>query len=353
MLRRYAPAAALLVAALLLPAGAGAHQAAKGVTTYGEIESLAMDGPLVAYDVGARDNINQRCNKLFAWNVRTGARKKISGKHTCDADSTSTGSGVAELAVAGKRIAWIVNQGGNTESYDDLYVSSWGHPRERRLAHAYRQGDVDSALAGTWIGGLVGSGSVLDVNRWTTDINGNVTKGKLQRIGRGLRTVAAGTDTVHAVATDAGRIAVLRSNLDIAVYSRSGSVISTVSPGRAKAVALSATTLAVLTEKNVLELYGISTGTLAHSWHLKHVGAQAGLGVHKGIAVWSTRNRVYATRLSTGKTVRIANAPKYIYARVALSASGAVYAYETFNQKTLKIHGHVVFVPMHRIRAAL
>src|SRR5204863_8510295 len=106
MFRRYAPATALLVVALLLPAGASARQA-KSATTYGEIEALAMDGPLVAYDVGTNANVGQRCNKVFAWNVRTGQKKKVSGKRTCDADSTSTGAGVAELAVAGKRVAWI------------------------------------------------------------------------------------------------------------------------------------------------------------------------------------------------------------------------------------------------------
>src|SRR6266516_3275715 len=127
MFRRYAPAAALLVATLLLPAGAGAHHARKGATTYGEIEELAVDGPLVAYDAGSRSNVGQRCNKVFAWNIRTGAHKKVSGRGTCEADSTSTGAGVFELAVAGKRIAWVTNQGGNSESYDDLYASSWGN----------------------------------------------------------------------------------------------------------------------------------------------------------------------------------------------------------------------------------
>src|SRR5437667_4123391 len=129
MFRRYAPATALLVVALLLPVGAAAHHATKGATTFGEIEALAMDGPLVAYDVGARENVNARCNKVVVWNVRTGARKKVSGKKTCDADDTSTGAGVAQLAVAGHRGAWIVNQGGNTESDDYLYTSSSGQPK--------------------------------------------------------------------------------------------------------------------------------------------------------------------------------------------------------------------------------
>jgi hypothetical protein len=48
----------------------------------------------------------------------------VSGKGTCGADSTSTGAGVRELAVAGPRVAWIVNLGGNTQSGDSLYTAS-------------------------------------------------------------------------------------------------------------------------------------------------------------------------------------------------------------------------------------
>ena len=51
-----------------------------------------------------------------------------SGKATCGADSTSTGGGVTQIAVAGKRVAWIVNQGGNTESSDSLYTADAARP---------------------------------------------------------------------------------------------------------------------------------------------------------------------------------------------------------------------------------
>ncbi|MFN2579441.1 MAG: iron chelate uptake ABC transporter family permease subunit, partial [Pyrinomonadaceae bacterium] len=80
--------------------------------TKGHIEWLAMDGPLLAYDVkGTRPDY---CNKLFVWNVQTGGGALVSGRDTCEADDSSTGGGVVEVAVAGKRVAWIVNQGGNT-----------------------------------------------------------------------------------------------------------------------------------------------------------------------------------------------------------------------------------------------
>ena len=89
----------------------------------------------------------------------------MSGKRTYQADTTSTGYGVRELAIAGKRVAWIINQGGNSESDDYLCASSVVKPKERDLGQAMRSGPYSSS-PGDWISGLVGSGSVIAVNRW-------------------------------------------------------------------------------------------------------------------------------------------------------------------------------------------
>src|SRR5207244_6499597 len=93
-------AALLTLAALLLALPAeGAPPTAKVKNTNGWIESLAMDGNRVAYDVQGSPG----CNKLFVWNVRSGAGALVSGKQTCEADSTRTGGGVTAIAVGGGR----------------------------------------------------------------------------------------------------------------------------------------------------------------------------------------------------------------------------------------------------------
>jgi hypothetical protein len=126
MARRLVSPAALLAIALLFVAGASASQhPTRTVTTTGEIEAIAMEGPVVAYDVGARANVGQPCNRLYLWNLKTRKRKQIGrGRFTCQADDTSTGAGVAEVAVAGKRAASIVNDGGNTEMVDYLFTAT-------------------------------------------------------------------------------------------------------------------------------------------------------------------------------------------------------------------------------------
>ena len=160
-----------MLASLLLALPAeGAQPVTRVKNTRGWIESIDMDGARLAFDVKS-----STCNKLFVWNVRTGAGALVSGKGTCAADSTSTGGGVTEIAVAGTQIAWIVNLGGNTESTDALYTATLPRPKERLLARATRTGDVGGTLTGGWIGGLVGDGDLLAADTWTTGAAGEVT----------------------------------------------------------------------------------------------------------------------------------------------------------------------------------
>ena len=116
-------------ALVAVPASAAPGPAAKTKNTAGWIESLAMDRPRVAYAVQGSGG---GCTKIRLERPPAGPRSPA-GKATCGADSTSTGGGVTEIAVAGTRLAWMVNQGGNTESSDSLYTASLPAPKERLL----------------------------------------------------------------------------------------------------------------------------------------------------------------------------------------------------------------------------
>lgn len=363
-LKRAYPAAALVASVLLtlpLAAGASGSSSVKGITADDEIEAIAMDGPLVAYDVSNRSS-RARCNRLYAWNVKTGARKQLSGKGTCDADSTSTGAGVAEIAVAGVQVAWIVNEGGNEESIDWLYKSSSRQPRERKLAEAGRYGDVDGVLTGGWLGGLVGSGTLLAVNRWSTDKLGKVNGVKLQRIGRRLTKIASGSGTMRAASADSGRIAVLRSDGRVGLYSQDGALLRTFTPAPARAIALRKTLLVVLTMANELEIYRTGTGSRVRTWPVKgrwtkpgYIGSEARLDVHGGVAVYSTYHTVHAVRLSTGRDVVLVKAKKgrRIEGGLEIESPGVVYGPEEYDPKKRAIIGRVVFIPMGEVLAAV
>jgi hypothetical protein len=336
---------ALLLATLVvaLPAQA-ASPAPRVKNTKGEIESLAMDGSRVAYATKS-----DTCTKVVVWNVVTRTAAVASGPKTCDADNSSTGAGVRELAVAGTRLAWIVNQGGNSESNDYLYTATLGGARERLVASAFRSGDVDGTLTGAWQNHLVGAGDRIALNRFTTDANGTITQASLQRLDAGLSTLALGVPSLYAASLDLHRIAVLRTDQKVAIYdTETRRLLLTITPSSVREIALRKDYLVVLTRTKTLEVYNSHTGALLRTWPVP-AGASR-LDVHSGIAVYSVWRTVYELRLTDGRGAPLATAPRAIDG-LEIEAPGVVYAYNTFRR--LQDVGNLAFVPLSQATSLL
>src|SRR4051812_26607399 len=234
----------------------------------GPVAALAIDGSRIAYDASAKFVTKPHAtNKVLVWNVRTGKTVRVSGAKTAVSDDV-VGAGVFQLAIAGRRVAWLLNEGGNLESDDYLFTSSVASPKERQVASALRTGESCGAgggshCAGPWLGGLVGSGNLIATNRWTTDATGAVTAGELDVLnGTKLKQVAAGANTLPATAADGGRVAVLHSDGSVAVYSKSGQVLMTLPPASAKEAALDGKNLVVVSETRQLQVYDAGSGSL-------------------------------------------------------------------------------------------
>jgi hypothetical protein len=339
----------LLAAALPAAAAAASHgptPVAHVKNTDGWIESMAMDGPRLAYAVSGGGG---GCTKVFVWNVVTQSAALVSGKATCGADSTSTGGGVTQIAVAGKRIAWIVNEGGNTESFDDLYTATLPSPKERMVASALRVGNVDGTLKGSWLGGLVGSGDRIALNQFTTDSTGTVATAALQRLDVGLRTIAAGKTTLRASSLDQHRIAVLRSDQKVALYdSETGHQLLTVAPSSAREVALFRDYVVVLTRNRTVEIFNSRTGAPVRT--LPVTAGASKLDVRSGLAVYSVGRTVHVLRLSDGKDAALVIAPRAIQG-LEIEAPGIAYSYNTV--KGISDVGNVAFVPTAKATSAL
>ena len=346
------PLALVPVAALALAAGAaGASSPAQVRLAAGPIESLAMDGSRIAYDVQGNLALDVgRCNRVYAWNVAAHSLTTVSGKGTCQADITSTGAGVAELAVAGSRVAWIVNQGGNSEKDDYLYTALLPKPKERRLASGLRTGGgaYDEPWVGGWLGGLTGSGAILAVNQWTTAQGGVVDAAHLRMVSSGLRTIASGPQTLRSSSTDGTRIAVLRADGSIALYSKAGGLLRTVRPSSAQEVALGGGYLAVLTNANSIEVYSASTGRRLFT--RRPAAGAASLDVEGGLAVYAAPKpggrqlrTVHVLRLKTGKDTVLTTQARTVVA-AQIEAPGVAYAVYAAGYR-----GAVVFVPMSRV----
>jgi hypothetical protein len=315
----------------------------------GWVTALAMDGSRVVYATQAFAPTN--CFKLFSWNTSTRAGALVSGPKTgsCGSDE-SAGQRIDAVAVAGSRVAWIRNLTGNSESDDSLFTATVSGTGTLRLLTATRTGDTGGGpLRGTWIGGLVGSGTVLAVNTWRTSATGTVRAAALRRVG-GVRLApaASGASTLTAESADSGRIAVVRTDGSVAIYSAAGAILQTISPGSVKEVALHGDDLAVLTGRKTLELYNAHTGALIRSWPVPAGAVNLGLGT--GIAVFSVWRRAYALKLSSGRQALLAAAPRAIVAD-EIEAPGVVYAYNTI--RGLRAIGNIAFLPLNRVQAAL
>lgn len=365
---------AFLVLAAGLPASLALAASAAGTTAaqspkvrhlHVPVAALALDGARIAYDASAQNVTTPHAtNKVLVWDVRTGKTTKVSGRTTAGANGTSTGAGVFQLALAGSRVAWLVNEGGNLEGDDWLFTSSLTNPRERKVTYVMRSGDrcpgrASNGCAGSWLGGLVGSGNLIAMNRWTTDGTGAVTAGELDVLsGSRLKKVATGSDTVQAAVADGGRVAVLRADATVALYSAAGKLLLTVhTPPNTQTVALQGKSLVVGTKTRQLELYNAHTGSLrktltAHSTLTAPGKAPRNLDVQGSIAVYTTGNagELHAVNLSTGKD-RVIAKPHGGVVLAQIDRAGLAYAGNGFGTNYGK--GTLVFMPLARVAAAV
>jgi hypothetical protein len=323
------------------------------------VAALAIDGDRVAYDASSWLVAKPAPNKVFVWNVRTGKTIKVSGGMTAAADTSSTGAGVFQLALAGSRVAWLMNEGGNLEGDDYLFTSSTTGPEEHQVASAIRTGTScpgrsASSCAGKWLGGLVASGNVIAANRWTTDATGAVTTGQLDVLGGArLKEVATGANTVQAAVAGGGRVAVLHADGTVALYSLAGRELLTVNtPADTEAVALQGKSLVVATKSRQLEVYNAGTGSLRKTLTAGGSKQPRNLEVQDNIAIYTTgtAGELHAVNLSTGKD-RVVAEPHGGVDLARMDGAGLVYADNGFERNFGK--ATLVFLPFARIKAAV
>jgi hypothetical protein len=320
------------------------------------IVALAMEGSRIAYDASAKYVTTPHAtNKVLVWNLRTGKTIKVSGRKTASADDSSTGAGVFQLALAGSRVAWLMNEGGNLEGDDYLLTSSTAKPQEHQVASAIRTGTFcpgrsQGSCAGKWLGGVVGSGSIIAANRWTTDAIGAVTTGELDLLsGTKLKRVATGVGTVQAAVADGGRVAVLHQDGTVALYSTAGNLLRTVNMPSGEAVALRGKYLLIITKTpRKFELFNAHTGSLRKTFTVHGTKQPRNLGVQGNIAVYSVGSELHAVNLSSGKDRVVAELNGGIDL-AQIDSAGLAYAGNGFGTNFGK--GTLVFVPFAKVAA--
>lgn len=232
---------------------------------------VAVDGPRVAYaDTSCR---------VAIWQA---GRTILLGATPCT-ERTSTGSGLAGLALAGGRALWVTYTGGNIREFT-VWTATRTRPRPRRLAFA--SSDVDAVPAVT-VGD--GDGDLLPyaVNRTVVVLRAN-----------GARRFAwTAPAPVTAVDAFAGEVAVATAGGLVTVLDAGGRVLSEERFGTdVYGLQISGTSL-VAQVGRTLELRGpSSTKTIVLRRDLKLVGAGGGRAVLLG------RDRAQLLDVDSGKT---------------------------------------------------
>jgi hypothetical protein len=360
-------------------AGAAKPQPVRVLQTSQPIETLAMDGPRVAYMMDKR--------RVGIWNVVTGATAWIRGNYPSKGHDFGYGTG--EVAIAGTRVALITRfvTGNTAQTQERLYTASIGGFVRQigKLTNHYSDGGDctvpgSGGWSGNWIGGLVGSGQTLAVSSW----NSNNSE-RLSLIGpTGLRTIATGPGAIVSQSADGGHIAVLRStdawpayqgpveqsSPMVGVYSTKGTLLGQValnvplptcgSSYTIIRIALSGNQLDVLrldipqagSLTTTVEVYNWTTGALVHTWPLalNHGSPIADqLAVHGRVAVIEgDAFKLRLLDLTTGTTATIAASRSGNPATIG--PRGLVYAVDSGGRHP---RGELVFVPMARVLALL
>jgi hypothetical protein len=136
----------------------------------------------------------------------------------------------------------------------------------------------------------------------------------------------------------------MREDGTVEVRGPDGGLVALVRPSAPRAIALRKNVLAVLTAGDRIELYDVARSRLLRSLSTPH-GIRPAIDLHYGLAVVTSRTRVYGVDTRTGRTVLLAQAPAPVKAQI--EAPGVVYQ---FNRAG---HGYLRLIPFAAVRSAL
>jgi hypothetical protein len=296
--------AIIVVACGVLASVAGAAAAPRSLIAPAPVSAVAFDGSRVAFAVGfsAGD-----CDRVRLWNLSTASVSKLGRSTSCT--RTSTGTGIAALAVAGNRAVWLHYTGGNIREWS-LWTASGSKPAPpTRLRFVARDVDAPPPI-------VLGDGDG-DLLPYAVDRTVVVLRAS------GARRFAW-TAPARVVALDArdGRVAVAQAGGLVTVLDAGGRVIGEESfGGEISAVEVSST--GVLAQvRGLVELHGAGGASRTFA-----IGSASRLqDASASLAVYILRDSVTTLSLSGGarRAVGVGTAAALEGARVAVAAGRRV-----------------------------
>jgi FG-GAP-like repeat/FG-GAP repeat len=303
---------------------------------------LAADGARAAVVTG-----RSPCGRIRVVVWRATSRRSRSIEDSCLGDE------VAQLALGGGQVAWLVQGGGN-----DLELSvsaarvSGGKARDVEFTTNGNRAGGDPR--GGWLGWLLGGGSILAYDRWTLTCDvpeGHGCDGLGTRlivkspslvriVGSRKVVVKRGRAAYGLAAIGGGRMAV-DSGGTVNVLAANGRQVAAIAPVEddpPRAVTLSRTRLGVL-RTFTLDVYSPVSGKQVRSIPLGPAASLQLAGVNAQLALLRSPRRLVLVRLRDGKLLSLALRTKsHIDAK--LTGAGLFYAY---NIPRGRARGRIVF----------
>jgi hypothetical protein len=344
-------AGAVAAAGVLALAGAGLA-ASPVLALDGGISAIAADRDRVAVTVRST---RTACDGILVWKPSTGSRTRVDASTNCPGGA-SLREQIREVALAGRRVAWIEEANGNLQNLT-LRVHRLDRQTTVGLSFAENHDGAEGLPDGRYVGYLEADGDRLAYNTWSvctlvpadyewdgpscearggdqpTEIVGSE---RLWVLGPRRALVGAGPASFALATVDADRLATLHRR-EVSIFGVDGAELGTIvlERGRVQGVGLWGGSV-VLVRASRLEAYSIATGRL-----VKTLPAPPGASladVDGSLAVLTSRSAVTVVSLTDGasRTFRRSDA------RVAgadLEPAGLFHAW------SLAPGGRVAFVP--------
>jgi Tol biopolymer transport system component len=304
------------------------------------IRLAAFDGPFATY-CPSTWNLPIR-----VWNSSSGALTRAP-RECADGNASIT-----ELAVGRRRVAWLDVLGGSAATYFYLASSVLGGQRKAIAGGQLPRYDNGIFGSGLVLGNLEGDGNVIVFNRYLYRENASLRKRELWRV-EPKRRLVTGRNAGVPLDVDAGRILVRRDDGRLLALRANGTVFRTFefARGTVRGARLSGSRLVVF-RRRALEMYDLRRRRLLRRWPIALAadGTARLEGVRAGLVVYMAGVAIHVMRLSDGRdrVLELAKQAGPVYA--SLERRGLLYSY---NEIHAPQPGHIAFVPIVRLRAAL
>lgn len=286
----------------------------------GRINAVSMDGKRVAYVVHGETG---SCDQVLFWSIPWHFVAPFTQKVGPTCLPTHGAGGVTDVAIAGLRAVWTTRYGGNTRVLASSIINCVEWVVARPVTGVQR------------VAGLTGDGGVLAYG-----ISGRESGVSLVPTHWRSRRVDESSARVAAVSADSARLAILSADGTVTVVTRRGHLVGRVFVGKARAIALRRTTLAVL-GRGELTVYRLGSSHPLHRWTVP--ADSRSVDVHYGIALITAGHDVLAVNIGTGRSARLLHAPGEVEGQI--EAPGATVSFNVGDR------GYLRFIPMSQIEA--